>query len=86
MNLIIPSLLSNLRLIFYKQYCKWLVIKYTTINLYFISGVLKGKKDDKLGIRAASSCNITLDNVIIPTENMLGNEGDGFKIAMSGIG
>ncbi|VVC26513.1 Hypothetical protein CINCED_3A025222 [Cinara cedri] len=48
-------------------------------------GVTKGKRDDKLGIRAASSCNIILNNVIVPAENMLGNEGDGFKIAMSGI-
>lgn len=48
-------------------------------------GLTKGKRDDKLGIRAASSCNIILDNVIVPAENMLGNEGDGFKIAMSGI-
>jgi len=48
-------------------------------------GLTRGKRDDKLGIRAASSCNIILDNVIVPSENMLGNEGDGFKIAMSGI-
>lgn len=54
--------------------------------LIIILGLTKGKKDDKLGIRAASSCNIILDNVIVPSENMLGNEGDGFKIAMSGIG
>lgn len=52
----------------------------------YILGLTRGKKDDKLGIRAASSCNIVLDNVIVPAENMLGNEGDGFKIAMSGIG
>jgi len=51
-----------------------------------VIGLTKGKRDDKLGIRAASSCNIILDNVIVPVENMLGNEGDGFKIAMSGIG
>jgi len=49
-------------------------------------GLTRGKKDEKLGIRAASSCNIILDNDIVPTENMLGNEGDGFRIAMSGIG
>jgi len=52
---------------------------------YFL-GLSKGKKDEKLGIRAASSCNIILDNVVVPAENMLGNEGDGFKIALSGIG
>lgn len=54
--------------------------------LFYVLGLTKGKRDDKLGIRAASSCNIILDNVIVPTENMLGNEGDGFKIALSGIG
>jgi alkylation response protein AidB-like acyl-CoA dehydrogenase len=56
------------------------------IYLFYVLGLTKGKRDDKLGIRAASSCNIILDNVIVPTENMLGNEGDGFKIALSGIG
>lgn len=61
-------------------FCKYNVV------LYNVLGLTKGKRDDKLGIRAASSCNIILDNVIVPTENMLGNEGDGFKIAMSGIG
>lgn len=55
------------------------------LNLTLL-GIIKGKKDDKLGIRAASSCNIILENVTVSTENMLGKEGDGFKIAMSGIG
>lgn len=55
-------------------------------NILLFLGLTRGKKDEKLGIRAASSCNIILDNVIVPIENMLGNEGDGFRIAMSGIG
>lgn len=45
-------------------------------------GVTRGKADDKLGIRAAPSCNITLDNVLVPKENILGEIGEGFKIAM----
>jgi len=56
------------------------------IILSCVLDLTRGKRDDKLGIRAASSCNIILDNVVVPAENMLGNEGDGFKIAMSGIG
>ncbi|XP_050549194.1 short-chain specific acyl-CoA dehydrogenase, mitochondrial-like isoform X2 [Daktulosphaira vitifoliae] len=50
-----------------------------------IAGLSRGKKEDKLGIRASSTCNIILDNVRIPNENLLGNEGEGFKIAMSAI-
>ncbi|XP_050423983.1 short-chain specific acyl-CoA dehydrogenase, mitochondrial-like isoform X2 [Adelges cooleyi] len=48
-------------------------------------GLTRGKRDDKLGIRAASTCNIILENVRVPYENLLGNVGEGFKIAMSGI-
>lgn len=45
-------------------------------------GVKLGKKEDKLGIRASSTCNIILENCEIPKENVLGNVGEGFKIAM----
>jgi butyryl-CoA dehydrogenase len=40
-------------------------------------------RDHKLGIHAAHSASIFFDNVQVPKENVLGGEGDGFKVAMS---
>lgn len=40
------------------------------------------KKEKKLGIRASSTCVVTLDDVKIPREQVLGNVGEGYKIAM----
>jgi len=48
-------------------------------------GLSCGKKEDKLGIRASSTCSLTFDNVKVPSSHLLGNIGDGFKIAMSSI-
>lgn len=45
-------------------------------------GFSLGAKEDKLGIRASSTANLIMDNVRIPKDNLLGNQGDGFKIAM----
>jgi alkylation response protein AidB-like acyl-CoA dehydrogenase len=45
-------------------------------------GVEVGKKEDKLGIRSSDTCTIGLNNVRVPKENLLGEEGIGFKIAM----
>lgn len=39
-------------------------------------------KEDKLGIRASSTCGLTFDNVRVPKENVLGEVGRGYKIAM----
>ncbi len=41
-----------------------------------------GKKEDKLGIRASSTCELLLENVEVPAENLLGEEGKGYKIAI----
>ena len=41
-----------------------------------------GKLEDKLGIKGSSTCQIIFENTPVPVENMLGNIGDGFKIAM----
>jgi len=41
-----------------------------------------GKKEDKLGIRSSDTCSIGLNNCKVPKENLLGEEGQGFKIAM----
>ncbi len=45
-------------------------------------GVTTGKKEIKLGIRASSTVVVNFDNVFVPKENVLGEEGRGFKIAM----
>jgi butyryl-CoA dehydrogenase len=47
------------------------------------SGVLVGKPEKKLGIHGADSCPVDFDEVFVPKECLLGNEGDGFRIAMA---
>ncbi|CAL8069659.1 unnamed protein product [Orchesella dallaii] len=46
-------------------------------------GVTNGKPEDKHGIRGSNTAEVHFDNVKIPAENILGEEGDGFKIAMN---
>src|SRR5438105_7885540 len=46
-------------------------------------GFLAQKADEKLGICASPSCTIFFENMEVPLENRLGQEGEGFKIAMS---
>lgn len=46
-------------------------------------GVTRGKKEPKLGIRASATSELIFDNYEVPVENMLGERGDGFKIAMT---
>ncbi len=41
-----------------------------------------GKKEKKMGIRGSSTCELIFENCIVPKENLLGKEGQGFKIAM----
>jgi len=45
-------------------------------------GITVGKKEVKLGICASATASIILEDVKIPAANRLGNEGEGFKIAM----
>jgi len=47
------------------------------------TGVSTGPKEDKLGIRASSTTTVNFSDVTIPADNLLGEEGKGFKIAMS---
>lgn len=44
-----------------------------------------GKKEKKLGIRSSPTMEITFDHCRIPAENLLGQEGEGFKIAMTSL-
>ena len=45
-------------------------------------GFVHGKNEPKLGIRASATCEFTFEDCRIPVENRLGEEGEGFKIAM----
>ena len=45
-------------------------------------GFQVGKKEDKLGLRASSTCELILDNCRVPRENVLGEVGKGYKIAI----
>ena len=46
-------------------------------------GFLRGKKEPKLGIRASATCEIEMTDYKVPVENRIGDEGQGFKIAMT---
>lgn len=48
-------------------------------------GVKTGTIHGKLGVRAGNTGSITLTDCIVPAENLLGQEGEGFKIAMSAL-
>jgi alkylation response protein AidB-like acyl-CoA dehydrogenase len=45
-------------------------------------GFAVGKKEDKLGIRASSTCELILEDCRVPKENVLGEVGKGYKIAI----
>ncbi len=45
-------------------------------------GFTVGKKEDKLGIRASSTCELILEDCRVPKENVLGEAGKGYKIAI----
>ncbi len=45
-------------------------------------GFTVGKKEDKLGIRASSTCELLFENCEVPVENILGEVGKGYKIAI----
>jgi len=45
-------------------------------------GFQVGKKEDKLGIRASSTCELILDNCRVPKSNVMGEPGKGYKIAI----
>ncbi len=45
-------------------------------------GLKIGKKEVKMGIRASSTCEVIMDNVVVPKANVIGEVGKGYKIAI----
>ena len=60
--------------------------RYKGITAFLVergcSGFRVGKKEDKLGIRASSTCELILEDCVVPAENVLGEEGIGYKVAI----
>jgi len=48
-------------------------------------GFAFGKKEHKMGIHSSATAELIFQNVQVPKENLMGKEGDGFKIAMSAL-
>jgi len=61
-------------------------LKHRGISCFYIpfpsTGLSLGAKETKLGIRCTSTANVIFEDVDIPQGNLLGKEGEGFKIAM----
>jgi len=61
--------------------------KHAGISAFLVDadkpGFSRGKKEPKLGIRASATSEILFEDYYAPAENMIGKEGDGFKIAMT---
>lgn len=49
------------------------------------AGLSHGEHEDKMGLRTSNTCDLILDGVRVPADHLVGEEGDGFKIAMSGL-
>jgi len=48
-------------------------------------GFSRNQKLDKLGMRGSNTCELVFDNCLVPAENILGHEGQGVAILMSGL-
>ena len=48
-------------------------------------GFSRGKKENKMGIRASTAAELVFEDCIIPKENLLGDLGKGFKVAMTSL-
>ena len=60
--------------------------RHKGINAFVVEadweGVSTGEKEDKLGIRSSDTCSVMFQDVKVPKENRLGEDGFGFKFAM----
>ena len=57
--------------------------KYKGITCFVATkdmGIQIAKKEQKLGIRASSTCTLNFDDMKIPAENIIGGEGQGYKV------
>jgi hypothetical protein len=50
------------------------------------AGLVPGRHEDKAGLRGSSTVALTFDDVLVPADALLGNEGDGLKVALSALG
>ncbi len=48
-------------------------------------GFKLGRKEKKFGLRGCNTGELSMENCIVPRENLMGNEGDGLKVCMAGI-
>jgi hypothetical protein len=48
-------------------------------------GLVIGKDEHKMGLHGSRTVQLNFDNMIVPAENLLGQVGDGFKIAMANL-
>ncbi|GAA5869809.1 hypothetical protein JCM1840_007642 [Sporobolomyces johnsonii] len=58
---------------------------YKGISCFLVEkemGVQIAKKEKKLGIRASSTCTLNFDDIKVPAENLIGEEGQGYKYAI----
>jgi len=64
-------------------------MKHKGISAFIVedgySGFSKGKHEDLMGLRATANCELIFEDCKVPKENLLGEEGMGFKIAMHTI-
>jgi len=63
--------------------------KHRGISAFIVEGnrpgFVRGKKEPKLGIRASATSELLFEDCRLPVDNLLGKEGDGFKIAMAAL-
>ena len=64
-------------------------LKHKGVTLFLIEkntqGLKIGKSADKLGLRATDNCELFFENAKVPSDNLIGNEGEGFKIIMQAL-
>ena len=49
-------------------------------------GLKPGRHEDKMGLRGSTTVSLTLDDVAVPADALVGGEGDGLKVALSALG